>query len=153
MIIAGVAVIVAILANWISTPDDIRWFNRLQRPSWLTFERLIPIIWTTIFICAGWSAYIVWETNPRTLVTWLLMGLYVLLELSTMLYTSVMSKLRSLTVGTIIGATGFFVCAFLAIATWRVSSIATYLLIPYLLWSPIGTYTTWVMIRLNPQDA
>ncbi|MDP5339611.1 MAG: TspO protein, partial [Nodularia sp. (in: cyanobacteria)] len=27
------------------------------------------------------------------------------------------------------------------------------LLVPYLLWSPIGTYTTWKMISLNPQDA
>jgi tryptophan-rich sensory protein len=25
--------------------------------------------------------------------------------------------------------------------------------VPYLLWSPIGTYTTKEMSRLNPQDA
>lgn len=153
MVIAGVAVIVAILANTISSPDDLRWFNRLQRPSWLTFERLIPLIWTVIFVCAGWSAYIVWEANPGTLNTWLLMGLYVLLEVVTMLYTSVMAKLRSLRVGAMIGATGFFVCAFLAVAVFRVSSTAVWLLVPYLLWSPIGTYTTWTMIPLNPQDA
>ncbi|MDY6803848.1 MAG: TspO protein, partial [Cyanobacteriota bacterium] len=26
-------------------------------------------------------------------------------------------------------------------------------LLPYVLWSPIGTYTTWQMTSLNPEDA
>ncbi|HEY9813633.1 MAG TPA: TspO protein, partial [Candidatus Sericytochromatia bacterium] len=27
------------------------------------------------------------------------------------------------------------------------------LLLPYVIWSPIGTYTTWEMMKLNPNDA
>ncbi|HBK65220.1 MAG TPA: TspO protein, partial [Cyanobacteria bacterium UBA11166] len=27
-----------------------------------------------------------------------------------------------------------------------------FLLLPYIIWSPIGTYTTWAMIALNPED-
>lgn len=152
MIIAGVAFIVALGANFI-TPDDTKWFKRLQRPRWLTFEGAIPIIWTVIFICAGWSAYIVWERNPGTLTTWLLMGVYLLLEIVTIAYTPVMFRLRSLKVGTIIGGTGLIVGLLLAIAVFPVSGWATLLLFPYLLWSPIGTYTTWKMAALNPEDA
>jgi tryptophan-rich sensory protein len=25
------------------------------------------------------------------------------------------------------------------------------LLVPYVIWSPIGTYTTWEMMQLNPE--
>ncbi len=151
MVIAGVAFLVALGANFI-TPGDRKWFKRLQRPRWLTFEAAIPLIWTVIFVCGGWSAYIVWEKDPGSSKTWILMGLYLLLEIVTVAYTPAMFRTRSLRVGTIIGASGFAIAVILAIAVFFVSGWATLLLVPYLLWSPIGTYTTKVMERLNPQD-
>jgi translocator protein len=152
MVIGGVAFLVALAANLI-TPSDRQWFKRLQRPRWLTIEGAIPIIWTVIFICGAWSAYIIWEKNPRTTPTWLIMGLYLLLEIITIAYTPVMFRLRSLKVGTILGGSGFIISIFLILAVLRISGLAALLLFPYLLWSPIGTYTTWQMIGLNPQDA
>ncbi|MEA5570727.1 TspO/MBR family protein [Calothrix sp. UHCC 0171] len=151
MVIAGVTLIFAFCANFI-TPDDTKWFKRLQRPRWLTFEGLIPVIWTTVFVCGAWSAYIVWERNPGNTTTWFLMGIYLLLEIVTIAYTPVMFRLRSLKVGTIIGGTGFIIGLLLTLSVIFVSMWASLLLIPYLLWSPIGTYTTWEMAKLNPQD-
>ncbi|HEY9874249.1 MAG TPA: tryptophan-rich sensory protein, partial [Candidatus Obscuribacterales bacterium] len=55
MVIGGVAFLVAMGSSLI-TPREVRWFKRLQRPRWLTFEPLIPLIWTVIIICAAWSA-------------------------------------------------------------------------------------------------
>lgn len=81
------------------------------------------------------------------------MGLYLLLEIITIAYTPVMFRLRSLKVGTVLGGTGFIISALLIIAILGISGWAALLLVPYLLWSPIGTYTTWQMISLNPQDA
>ncbi|MCC3409834.1 MAG: TspO/MBR family protein [Microcoleus sp. PH2017_10_PVI_O_A] len=151
MVIGAVALIVALVINRIP-PSDIQWFNRLQRPRWLVFEKAIPIIWTVIFICLAWSAVIVWEKAPGTQETWLRMGLYLLLEIVTMSYTSVMCKVRSLKVGTIIGGTGAILSVLLALSVLPVSGSATLLLLPYILWSPIGTYTTWAMMHLNPAD-
>ncbi|OUL18833.1 TspO/MBR family protein [Nostoc sp. 106C] len=152
MVIGGVAFVVALAANFI-TPSDRKWFERLQRPRWLTFEAAIPIIWTVIFICGAWSAYIVWERNPETSSTWLLMALYLLLEIVTIAYTPVMFRLRSLKIGTIIGGTGFIIGLLLTLTVLTTSGWAALLLVPYLLWSPIGTYTTWQMLHLNPQAA
>jgi translocator protein len=152
MVIGGVVFLVGLVANF-TTASDRQWFKHLQRPRWLTFETAIPLIWTVIFICGAWSAYIVWESNPGTMSTLLLMGLYLLLEVMTIAYTPVMCRFRSLKVGTIIGGTGFVISVILALAVLSVSHWAALLLVPYVLWSPIGTYTTWVMIRLNPQDA
>lgn len=152
MVIGGVAFVVALAAN-ILAPSDIKWFNRLQRPKWLVFEKAIPLIWTVIFICAAWSAVIVWEKEPDTRSTWLRMGLYLLLEIATIAYTPVMCKFRSLKIGTIIGGTGAILSVILALSVLQVSEPASLLLLPYILWSPIGTYTTWAMIGLNPADA
>ena len=152
MVIGGVAFLVA-LASSLIRPRDIKWFNRLQRPKWLVFEKAIPVIWTVIFICAAWSAVIVWEKEPGTSATWLRMGLYLLLELVTIAYTPVMCIVRSLKVGTIIGGTGAILSIIVALTIWPISTSAALLLLPYIVWSPIGTYTTWEMMNLNPAEA
>jgi benzodiazapine receptor len=123
MVIGGVALVIALAANLI-TPSDREWFKHLQRPRWLTFEAAIPVIWTVIFICGAWSAYIVWESDPGSNSTWLLMGLYLLLEIVTIAYTPVMFRLRSLRVGTILGATGLVIGVILTIFVLRISGWA-----------------------------
>ena len=148
MVIGGVTLLVALAANFI-TPSDVQWFKRLRRPRWLIFEPAIPLIWTVVFICGAWSAYIVWQSTRN----WLLMGFYLLLEIVTIAYTPVMFRLRSLRVGTIIGGTGAILGILLTLTVLPISGWAALLLLPYVIWSPIGTYTTWEMIRLNPADA
>ena len=147
MVIGGVTLLVALGANFI-TPRDIQWFKRLRRPSWLTFEAAIPLIWIVVFICGAWSAYIVWERTYN----WLLMGLYLLLEIVTVAYNPGMLRSHSLKVGTILGGTGVIIGLVLALIVLPISVWAALLLLPYLIWSPIGTYTTWKMMQLNPQD-
>ena len=151
MIIGSVTFIVALGAN-ILRPKDIKWFKRLRRPSWLTFEKLIPIIWTVIFICGGWSAYIVWEKNPGTYQAWFLMGLYLLLEVVIVAYSPVTLWSRNLKIGTFVGGAGSALGLIITLIVLPISAWAAVLLLPYLIWSPIGTYTTWVMYRLNTID-
>lgn len=152
MVIGAVTLLVASAAGLMNS-GDTKWFNRLTRPRWLTFERAIPVIWTTIFICGAWSAYIVWENDPGSTKTWLLMGFYLLVEVVTIAYTPVMTKFRSLKVGTIIGGTGAILSTILALLVLPISLWAFLLLVPYIIWSPIGTYVTWKMIKLNPEAA
>ena len=147
-----VTIAIPFICNRFISSRDFRWFKRLRRPEWLTFEWAIPIIWTVVFICGAWSAYNIWQTNPGTTSTWLIMGFYVLVETSISLYTVVMCKTRSLKIGTIIGGTGFFLGAILAVVVQPISNIAFLLLLPYLLWSPVGTFVTWQMMQLNPAD-
>ncbi len=151
LIIGGVAFFAAFLVNRVST-EDLRWFNRLLRPRWLTFEWAIPFIWIFIFTCGIISAARIWPTAPNTSYTWFLMAFYLVWELSILAYTPLTCKLRSLTVGTIIGATGFFIGLILTILVFPVSEKAAGLILPHLLWSPVGTFVTWQMIRLNPRD-
>ena len=146
--IGGITFAIAFGLNRLS-PRDLRWFNRLRRPAWLTFEWAIPWIWISIFICGAWSATVLWETAPHQPLTWAMLAGYLVLEVVIMAYTPVMCKLRSLRVGTAIGATGFFLGLGLAVWVFPISGVAGSLLIPYLLWSPIGTYVTWAMIPLN----
>jgi tryptophan-rich sensory protein len=150
LVIGAVAFLVTLGSAWVS-PEDNRWFRRLRRPRWLTFEFLIPLIWTSIFICAAWSAVLTWNAAPRKATTWGLMLGYLLLEVVVIAYVPVTLRLRSLWWGTGIGGLGFFIGLALCGFVWPLSALAGGLLIPYLLWSPIGTYTTYVMAKLNAE--
>ena len=148
MWIGIITLAIALLSN-IIRPQDVKWFRRLERPDWLTFEKLIPVIWTTVFVCGGWSAYIVWEQTQ----SWTWMAAYIVLEVVTIAFTPVLFWSHSLKAASVIGGTGFVIGLLLAIAVTRVSIWAALLLVPYLLWSPIGTFTTWQMDKLNPNAA
>src|SRR5579883_1214013 len=151
MVIGAIAFLVA-AGSFFITPGDVKWFARLSRPQWLVFEPLIPLIWTVIFICGAISANIVWQKNPGSLITWVLMGLYLLLEIITVAYIPLMLRFRSLKTGEIIGSVGVIIGVLLTVFVLPISRLAALLLIPYLVWSPVGTYTTEELIQLNPQD-
>ncbi|MFB2893807.1 TspO/MBR family protein [Aerosakkonemataceae cyanobacterium BLCC-F50] len=152
MVIGGITLIVA-LGTILMRPRDTVWGVELLRPQWLVFEPAIPFIWTFIFICGAGSAIQLWEKDPGSLKTWLLLALYLILEVVTVAYIPMTLRLRSLKVGLILGAVGFVLSVSLTLLIWPISGLAAALLVPYLLWSPVGTYTTWEMIQLNPEAA
>ena len=147
LVIAVVGFAIASASSLLSS-KDIKWFRQLRRPDWLAFEFAIPAVWTVVFICGGWSAYIVWTQTQ----SWWYMAGYVALELLIVSYTPVMCKLQNLRVGTIIGGLGVLFGLVLAWFVAQVDLIALLLLLPYLLWSPVGTLITWQMEQLNPQQ-
>ena len=152
-IIIGAVTFFVALGSFLITPRDVKWFANLSRPRWLVFEPLIPVIWTVIFICGAASAYIVWEKNPGGIITWLLMALYLLVEIITVAYIPTMLRFRSLKVGEVLGLIGLISGVILAISVLPISLTAALFLLPYLIWTPIGTYTTDELKELNPQDA
>ena len=77
------------------------------------------------------------------------MAAYILLELVTIAFTPVLFWTHNLKLAAYIGGTGFVICLLLAISVFQISIWAAILLIPYFLWSPIGTLTTWQMDKLN----
>ncbi len=125
------------------------WFQNLQRPGWLTFEFLIPFIWTFIWVCLTISAIIVWEKTSKQSRPWLLMAMYAAIALSTSVYSPIVVELRSLTGGMIAGGLATLLVYILAFLVKPISQKASWLFLPYALWGPFGTYLTWLLIQLN----
>ncbi len=150
IIIPSVTFLVSLSSFLIDPQEDLRWAKRLKLPRWLAIiEPLIPVIWTIIFICGAASAVLVWKQDPGSLKTWLIMGFYLLVEGVTVSYIPLTLRLRSLTLGTLIGGLGGILGLLLAAIVFPISTLATLLLLPYLLWSPIGTYATHELIDFN----
>jgi len=76
-------------------------------------------------------------------------GGYLGLLLLVQSYTLLICSTRSLANGTAVGLMGWVWGVALAVVIWPHSVAAVGLLIPYLLWSPVGTLVTWQMQRIN----
>jgi translocator protein len=138
-------VMVAVGALLNPSREQFAWFIRLRRPAWLTFERLIPLIWISIYACFYASALLAWNASW----SWGLMAGYLGLLVLVQSYTWLICRTRRLANGTAVGLAGWVWGVTLAVVVLSQSLPAVLLLIPYLLWSPIGTLVTWQMQRLN----
>jgi len=136
---------VAVGAGLNPSREQFAWFLRLRRPAWLGFEGLIPLIWLAIYICFYASAVLAWMASS----SWALMGGYLGLLLLVQSYTWLICRTRSLAKGTAIGLAGWLWGGALTVQVLGPSPVAALLLVPYLLWSPVGTLVTWQMQRLN----
>ena len=67
-------------------------------------------------------------------------------------YTWLICRTRSLARGTAIGLAGWLWGGALTVLVLGTSPLAALLLLPYLLWSPLGTLVTWQMQRLNRSE-
>jgi tryptophan-rich sensory protein len=152
VVIGSVTLLVA-LGTILFRPRDIPWAKHLDRPRWLFFEPAIPLIWTVIFVCGAISAILVWEKDPGSLRTWSFMVSYLTVEIVTVAYIPATLRSRSLIVGTVLGGLGVILAVLLDLAVLPISGRAALLLLPYIVWTPIGTYTTRRMIDLNPDAA
>ncbi|MEB3303329.1 MAG: tryptophan-rich sensory protein [Cyanobacteriota bacterium] len=138
-------VMVAVVALLNPSRDDFAWFLRLRRPRWLTFESWIPLIWVAIYACFYASAFVLWQASRQP---WILLG-YLLLLVLVQSYTWVICRTRTLRSGTVVGFAGWVWGVALALVVLSRSPLAALLLVPYLLWSPVGTFVTWRMEKLN----
>jgi benzodiazapine receptor len=138
-------VMVAVGALLNPSREQFDWFIRLRRPAWLTFEGLIPLIWIAIYACFYASALLAWNASW----SWGLMAGYLGLLVLAQSYTWLICRTRRLANGTAVGLAGWVWGVALALVLLPQSGPAVLLLIPYLLWSPIGTMVTWQMQRLN----
>jgi tryptophan-rich sensory protein len=124
---------------------EFSWFLRLRRPRWLVFEGLIPVIWLAIYACFYASALLSWNAAAGWNVVMGYLALLVLVQS----YTLVICRSRSLARGTLIGFAGWVWGFALTLVVAQHSVGAWLLLLPYLIWSPVGTFVTWQMQKLN----
>jgi tryptophan-rich sensory protein len=143
LVIAAVVVAVALLLN--PSRQEWSWFLRLRRPRWLSFERFIPLIWTAIYACFYASALLSWNAGGG----WPVMAAYLLLLLLVQSYTLVICRTRRLASGTALGFAGWLWGMAVTAIVAPLSGRAALLLVPFLLWSPVGTFVTWRMDKLN----
>lgn len=138
-----------VLGAWATATSVREWYPTLTKPFFTPPNWLFAPAWTTLYTLMGIAAYLVWSEGTSKGVVQIALAAYVVQLLLNAAWSPVFFGLRAPGPGLII-----IVLLWVAIVvtiTWfaRVSSIATWLMVPYLLWVTYAAALNFEIWRLN----
>jgi tryptophan-rich sensory protein/uncharacterized protein YbjT (DUF2867 family) len=125
------------------------WYTTLSKPSWNPPNWVFGPVWTALYIGMAIAAWLVWRKNglAEAWLPLLLFGVQLFLNAA---WSALFFGMRSPGIAFADIVLLWFAILVTIIAFGRVSSLAAFLLVPYLAWVSFATALNWSIWRLNP---
>ena len=145
----AVCQLAGIIGSIFTTPSIATWYAGLRKPGLAPPNWVFAPVWTTLFVLMGISLFIVWNAGlDRSYVRRSIAAFGVQLVLNA-LWSYLFFGLQSPLLG-LIEIVILWISIALNIAFFlKVSKIAAYLLVPYLLWVSFAGYLNYLLFLLN----
>ncbi|MGE6619029.1 TspO/MBR family protein [Bacillus mycoides] len=128
-------------------PIDRSWYNSLDKPSWTPSGMTIGIVWAVLYVLIALSVTIIHNKyNFKTKLFWSLFVLNYILNQAFSFFQFHQKDLFLATIDCLLVAVTAFL---LIIYSFRLSKVAAWLLIPYLLWTTFATYLSWAIYSMD----
>ena len=138
----------AALGSMFTTPEIAGWYARLNKPGWTPPNWVFGPVWSTLYLMMAVAAWLVWrEHGVRGAVVPLV--LFAAQLLLNTLWSILFFGLHrvGLALADIVLLWGAILVTMLAF--WRVSPLACWLLLPYLLWVTYASALNFSIWRMN----
>ena len=125
------------------------WYFALKHPSWKPPDAAFGVIWTTVFtLCAisGWRAWQAADTPALRRRVGVLFGANAVLNI---LWSALYFKLQRPDWALFEVVFLWLSILALIVGLWRLSRLASGLMLPYLLWVGIAAVLNWETVQLN----
>jgi tryptophan-rich sensory protein len=129
--------------------DTGGWYAELNKPSWNPPSWLFGPVWTTLYVMMGVSAWLVWRKGgwksmkgPLSLFVfqWVLNAIWTPLFFG--IHRPDLAFFEIILLWAAIVAT--------IVVFWKISRVASILLLPYLLWVSFASFLNFTIWKLNP---
>ena len=132
----------------ITEPALAEWYHGLQKPNWTPPNLVFPVAWSLIFVIIGIAAWRVWKTAERGAARLPLTLFFGQLVINVLWSFSFFGQ-RDPFLGLVcLGALALAV-VLTALAFMRVSKLAGWLFLPYLLWLGYAGALNFAIWRMN----
>jgi translocator protein len=147
-----VAAVIAILVLGVGSAMTTvgPWYRNLPKPSWTPPEWVFGPAWTLILALAAWAGALAWTSAPDfagQLKVAVLFGINIILHL---LWSPLFFNLRRPDWALIEVPFLWLSIAALMVGVAPYSTLAVWLLLPYLLWVTFAAYLNLAIVRMNP---
>lgn len=142
------------LVGIFSTPFTLSaiptWYAYLNKPPFSPPNWVFGPVWTTLYFLMGVSAFLIWRKGLKKKKVKRALGYFLLQLLFNFLWSPVFFGLHSPILGlaTIIILLALIVITIMSF--YKISQVAAYLLVPYLLWVSFATVLNFSIVILNP---
>jgi tryptophan-rich sensory protein len=147
LIAAGAAIVVAGLGAWAT--DLSPWYFRLKKPTWQPPDWVFGPAWTTIFALTAISAGLAWNQAPDSASRGWIIGLFAINGLLNILWSALFFSLKRPDWALIEVVLLWLSILALIVALAFISTVASWLLVPYLVWVTFAAYLNLTIFRLN----
>lgn len=129
-----------------------QWYRNLTKPSWNPPDFLFPIAWTVLYAMMAFAAWIVWQETgwPAALVP---IGLWLVQLVFNALWSALFFGMKRMDYALVDVALLWLSIAATIAAFWPISTLAAWLMVPYLAWVSFAAFLNFTILRLNPQQA
>ena len=148
LIVAGVAAFVLTAAGGLLTEIG-PWYRQLRKPSWQPPDWLFGPAWTLILACAAWSAALAWTNAPTAGERTLVVIMYSLNGFFHLIWSPLFFKFKRPDWALFEVPLLWLSILVPMVVVAPFSSLATWLLLPYLLWVTFAAYLNLTIVRLN----
>ena len=125
------------------------WYRALRKPTWNPPDWIFGPAWTLILALAAWAGVIGWS-NTDVSGHWLIGTLFAINIVFHGLWSPLFFNLRRPDWALIEVPFLWLSILALMIALAPISTLACFLLLPYLLWVAFAAFLNWTIVRMNP---
>lgn len=143
----GVSLLAGFIGSFATMDNLTGWYTTLVRPAWTPPNWVFGPVWTTLYVLMGTAAFLVSRSKKfgKSLALWLFLG-HLLVN---MFWSIAFFGMHELLLAVVVILILIVLIVTLMRLFWRHSHAATYLLIPYLLWTLYATTLTIGFLVLN----
>lgn len=141
-------VLLGSLDSIFTAPSIGTWYASLAKPAFTPPNWLFAPVWTALFVLMGIALYLVWEKYPSAKSKFAMQVFAVQFTLN-VLWSALFFGLRSPLYGFVEIVVFWLAIAATIALFYRVSRLAAYLLVPYIVWVTIAAALNYSVMVLN----
>jgi len=150
LIIPLITILVSVTgSSFTSSGIGSGWYASIAKPAWTPPGSVIGAVWTTIFILTTVSAILVWQKAKRDSRFRWIIGLFIANALLNIFWSFLFFGQAMIGAAVIEAAILDATVIALIVLIWRISRIASLLLVPYAAWVAFATYLTYTVWSMN----
>jgi translocator protein len=148
ILVAAIAACVVAAAGGLATEIG-PWYRQLRKPSWQPPDWAFAPAWTLIFTLTAWAGVLGWYHAPDTAVRATLIGVFAANGVLNMLWSFLFFRWHRPDWALLEVVALWLSIAVLIVTLAGLSTLGSWLLVPYLLWVSFAAYLNLTIVRLN----
>jgi len=145
----SVCLLIGFLGSLVTTPSVSTWFSTLTKPSFSPPNWLFAPVWTMLFILMGISLYLVWNKGLKKKAVKEALVIFGIQLVFNFLWSFIFFGLHR----PLLAFLEIIILWLLILQTFlkfrKISSLAGYFLLPYLIWVTFAAFLNFTIARLN----
>jgi benzodiazapine receptor len=138
-----------IIGSIFTSSSVTTWYRSLAKPSFTPPNWLFSPVWISLFVLMGVSAFLIWNRGLSDSRVRVALTLFVGQLLLNILWSVLFFGFKSPLAGFIEILVLWIAIALTMISFWRISSLSSLLLLPYLLWVGFAAVLNYSILTLN----